>query len=478
MTPVTDPTLLAKLNMPVAVTDPTILEKLNSSSGYAENVASDWNTAKNKIGEIWANKNLNPTSAGVQMLGTAAGGAFAPAAEAAKSGYNALPNEITHPINETAKSVIQGVEGAYKSGVSKLENTDVGKVAGDYLMNSPHIQSGMQEISDDAKALANILTLSKVKPALGTASEAAGDILYKSGKTAQETANQSHIQELVRPKETPTVKANNALRTKQINGKNVYQPTPGELEMAKTVSDIPGVGNNLSAQGNLGLVIDANKQEASALKTKLQKNNAQIDLGDIQSGINQSVDVLKNHPYVTGDGVPAAQNVINIMNKAILENASQDGKITAANLLQARKDFDEMLPPRIFTATTDTPVIVAAKEMRSMVNKIIASADPSADVLASLKKQTTLYDAADNIAHKAAGEAKTPLGRAAQKLSPNSMKDAIGGAGVGAAALAAAHYLPISPTVIGTALGAAGLYKGLTAPTLRIMAGKAMGGGQ
>lgn len=450
-------------------------------NSYTENVGQDWNNAQNKIGGIWANNDLNPASKAVQMLGTAASGAYAPAGEALRSGYNILPDEVTQPINSTVKSGLQDVKDTYNNQVSKLADTSLGQKVGDYLMNSPHIQNGMQEASDDAKSLANILTMSEIaKPAAGTASMAAGDMLYDSGKATQESVNNKFIKDLVRPKETPTQLAENAKNTIQVDGKNIYQHTPDELQMAKTVGDIPGTGNSLTPQGNLSAVIAERTKEAQSLQGTLQKNGAQIDISkNWQPNINQAVENIKNNPVIVGEGKEVRDNVIHAMNTAVLNNMNPDVTMSAAQLLQARKDFDKALPERTFNGSNaDTALVTTAREMRRAMNKAIADADPSAAVAESLQKQSTLYDAADNIAPKAAGEAATALGRAMQHLSPHNLTTAIGGAGIGAGALAAAHYLPISPTMMGTAIAAGGLYKSVTAPTARILLGKALGGGQ
>lgn len=451
---------------------------------YSQNVGQDWSNAENKIGQLWANQQtgegqqINPASAGLQMLGTAAGAAYAPAGEAVKSVYNSLPDALTSPLNNVANTTIHGVKNAYAGGVSFLNDTSAGKSIGDYLMNSPHIQNGMQEVSDDAKALANILTLSKVKPALGDASMAIGDKLLDSGNAAQNAVNDSFIQKLVRPKETPTVQAENALRTVQIDGKNIYQPSSSELQMAKTVSDIPGTGNTLTPQGNLSAIIAERTKEAESLQQTLQKNGATVDIGNLQNNINQSMQNLSESPHVVGDGIKVKENIVNGMNKAILNNMNPNGTLSASGLLQARKDFDNALPPRVFNSPTDTAFTETAKEVRNMMNRTIAQADPAAGVADSLKKQSILYDAADNIAPKAAGEAPTAFGRAMQSIQPSNLVHAVGGAGAGAAVLAAAHYLPITPTMIGAAIAPVAAYKAVTAPTTRILLGKALGGGQ
>jgi hypothetical protein len=448
---------------------------------YSQNVGNDFTAAQNQIAQKWQSSQtpggLNPASAGVQMLSDAATGAYAPGIEAAKSAYHSLPDNITQPINNAASTASQAVQGAYQTGVNKLGETDTGKAIGDYLMNSPKLQAGMQETSDDAKALANLLTLGAGKAALGDASTVVGDAMYDSGEASSEAANKAYIQNLVRPKETPTQLAENAKNTVQIDGKNIYQPTPDEVRMAQTVGQIPGVGNSLTPQGNLSAIIAERDKEAQNLQATLSKNGAKVDIsGSLQPNIDQAVQTATNNPLtVVREGAEAHQGAIDSMNKAILNNMSPDGTLSAAGLLQARKDFDQMLPPRTFTGTSDTVLGNTAKQLRRAMNKTIGEADPSAGVAESLQKQSTLYDASDNIAPKAAGEAATPFLRTIAQYSPHAVGGAIG---VGMTDILA-HTAPQAiPYVLGTALVGGTGYKAITSPATRKGLGFLMGGGQ
>jgi hypothetical protein len=477
MTPVTDSALLSKLNAPVPVTDPGILAQLNGPDGYAENVAEDWKNTQNKIGEIYANKDLNPASAGVQILGNAVGGAYAPVNEAVKSGYNALPTDVTQPINNTASAASEAVKGAYAQGVDKLANTDTGKAIGGYLMNSPHIQNGMQEVSDDAKAMGNILTMAKVKPALGEASEAAGNAVYQSGKAAQDAAHQSFVQDMVLPKKTPTVQADMALRTTQENGKNIYKPTPQETQVAATVSAIPGVSKSKSLQANLGIIKEANTAEADALKTKLKANDVAIPDDVIQGAL---VTIRNELPNATNISTPGEATIARVVN-AGLDHITANPQ-TASGMLEARKAFDRQIIREkgegILDPAIESPRSNAVAAVRQAMNKMVAEAVPSADVMTSLQKQNQMFTAMENIAPKAAGEAATRMGRIIQKASPHSFSAATGGLGLIGLGNIASHYIDVPPSAIGAGLVGAGAYKAARAPTTRIMLGKALGGGQ
>lgn len=453
-------------------------------NGYIQNVSNDWNAAKNKIGQLWAdqqtkpaNEQLNPVSTGVQMLGAASNGAFAPITEATKDVYNSLPNGITQPLNNTASNVGQGIKNAYAAGVDKLASTDSGKAIGDYLANSPHIQNGMQEVSDDAIALASTMVVSPIKTALGKASESAGDTIYDSGKAAQDAAHQKYVQDLILPKKTPTVQADMALRTSQVNGKNIYNPTTAEAQTATTVAQIPGLSKSNSMQANLAIIRDANRAEADALKEKLQASNVSIPDDTIQGALETIRNTLPKATNVTAPGDSTIARVVN----AGLDHITSQPQ-TAAGMLEARKAFDAQIIREkgegILDPAVESPRSNAVAAVRQAMNKMVSDAVPSADVLQSLKKQNQLFTAMDNIAPKAGSEAPTRLGRMMQKASPHGFSDAAGKIGAIGLADIASHYIHIPPEALAVALGGAGLYKGATHPMARVMLGKAMGGGQ
>jgi hypothetical protein len=455
-------------------------------NSYGQNVAQDFSSAMNQIGQKWANKDdpnsyMFPPSADLQLVSDAATGAYAPLTEAVKSGYKALPSDWTQPINDAASAAMQKVKTGGEAIGDYLMNSPKAMAASNFLDSSPKLQQGMQEYTNDAKALANLMTLGVGKSVLGDASMAVGDKLLDSGMVAKSAVNDTHIEKLLRGKPTPTQLTDDAKNTIVVNGKNIYQPPADELSMAKTAKEaVPGFGNSMTPQGNLSAAIAKKDSMAQELKSTLEKNGAKVDIsGSWQPNIDQAIEKATENPVtVVREGAEAHQGAIDSMNKAVLKNMSPDGTLTAAGLLQARKDFDQMLPPRTFTGPYDTALGNTAKQLRNAMNKTIAEADPAAGVAESLNHQSNLYNIIDTIAPKAAGEAATPFGRAMQSMKPHNLMQAVGGAGMGAAALAAAHYLPISPAMVGAALVPAAAYKAATSPSTRILLGKALGGGQ
>ena len=369
---------------------------------------------------------------------------------------------------------------AAHSAADSINNTSAGQKLGDMLLAGKNtVDSATSSYPKTAQALGDALNVASfagggkaVDSIEGTGAKIGlGDKIYNYGKVRADAANEAHINDLVRPPQTATEASDSAKRSVMVNGNTIYQHTPHELEMSKAVKSISGTGDSLTAQGNLSAIVQANRNEAQALQAHLEKNNIPVNFNDVQNGINNAVQNIKDNPLIVGDGKEVSQAVINGMNKAILNNMSQDGKITAAGMLQARKDFDAALPPRVFNSSTDTAFTTTAKEMRNMMNGVIAKSDPSANVAESLKKQSLLYDAADNIAPKAAKEKANPIARAIQNITPHSLGE-MGGTG---AAMYGAHLMGASVPGIALPLAGYGIVKGATAPSTSMMLGRALG---
>lgn len=459
---------------PDSIIDGAVKSYLTPS--YASNVGKDMTDSMDKIGHVWANPDLNPASKGIQMLGAASSGALSPMTEGIRSGYNSLPDAVTAPVNNATSSLAYGISGAYKGGVDKLADTGIGKAIGDYLINSPHIQNGMQEISDDAKAAGNIISVAPVEGAINKITEPVGQKLYDSGKASADIAHDAFVQKLVAPKETAAIKADNTLRTQQVNGKNIYNPTPQEQQVISSVKDIPGVSSSNSYQKNLNLVQKANIDEADNLKSYLKTNDVPIADDTVINTLSDVRKNLANNAFLSGvDASKAADNVVNQALETITKNPQ-----TASGMLQARKELDALISrqkgDKAFNPALEGPVTIAIQNVRQAMNKMVGDAVPNANVQQSLAKQSALFEATDNIAQKASGEAATRLGRAIQMVSPHGLVDGLGkGAGLAGATYLASH-LPIPPSVYGMGAAGYGIYRGTMSPKTRMALGKALGG--
>jgi hypothetical protein len=461
MTPVTDPSILAQLNAPVPVTDPDILAQLNGDSA-----PSFMDRATNDVTNRLASVAQKPS------IGHIIG-----------QGYGAVGDVIGEGIKSaTPQPVKAAITSGAQGTADAIDSTTTGQKLGDMLMagrdvasnvaaNHPDLWGALSDIGNVASFAGGAKTVGAVEGA--GARLGLGDALYNSGKASQDAAHQQFVSDLILPKQTPAVKADMAARMKQTNGTNIYQPTPHEQQVAATVAGIPGVGSGNSLVKNLNLIQGANRQEAEALKARLAQNDVPIPDDVIQNTLMQTHQNIANNPYISGvDATKAASNVVN---KALDIITSKPQ--TASSMLDARKELDAWVASqkgdKAFNPALDSPITTAVQQVRQAMNGMVADAVPSADVRASLQKQSHLYHAAENIAPKAAGEAATRLGRALQTVTPHGLAGKIG-AGAGLAALIeAAPHIPMSLAVPSGASFLA--YKGATAPATRIALGKALG---
>lgn len=391
---------------------------------------------------------------------TLAGGLGDIIGEGVKSAASALPDSVKKSASsliDYAANTDLGKEIAQKAGVTANTYKDV---AAQY----PRSTRALESIAD----IAGVLPASKAANASGKAMETAGDALESSGKKRSINAKTSFAQDLVLPKETPTVAADNAKRTTAggVFKADKYNPTPEEKAVATTVAALP-VSKSNTLQKNLNVIQDANTKEAQGLHNYLKQNDVPVDLQTVQTGLTNSLTKLGDSESVVGHEA-SVQTLVKKLNKAILNNISPNGEITASGLFQARKDFDKSLAPRAFLAANDTALTVATRELRSMINGLVADAVPAAHVRASLAKQSNLFTAADNIAPKAAKQASTTLGRLSDKITNIPLKKTIA---LGALGGFAPHVvLP----VVAAGGGIYGATKAVRSPALHRLAGKTL----
>lgn len=419
--------------------------------------------------------------------------------------YRATMNTVAKPINNAINSVISPAIGAVASieekpaqGIANsINSTDAGQWIGDKLLGAKNAVSDvganikdlesyspggdltkdLSALDENAQLAGNIAVLKPVSELVGTALSKTGSALSDAGDAQALARKTNFVQDLITPKVTPTVAADQFSRSTEqgLLRNRVVEPTPQEQAITNTVSQLP-VSPNKSMLANYNIISDANTKEATDLIAKLKTNNVPIDLGDVQDTISNSVNELRQNPFVTGDGENAALKVVNVMNKAILDNTAEDGTVTASGLLQARKDFDGMIKAqkggKIFDPVLDSPTSIAVQNMRQSVNNLIESKVPDAGFKASLQKQSNLYRAMDNIETKGASEAPNLLSRTTQKVA-----DLIPGKGLitkGAVLATGATGAAMAPVATGLGLAGYGGYKVATSPLLKQVVGKTL----
>lgn len=405
--------------------------------------------------------------------------------EGAVSAFRALPDAIKQPIPPLA-ILKKGAENVYTavadSPVGDVARSAVNSYKG-FEKEHPVAAGRIGSVVDAGNLLASLLPIEGTS-ALSAAGEAAdplikgsgkaltasGDALYKSGQAAFDAKRASFIQDLISPKLTPTVRADQFSRSteKGLLRKATVEPSPQDAEIISTISNLP-VSKGKSMLANYNIISQANEKEANGLILKLKSNDVPVGLDDVQLSIDNAFNKLKQNPYVTGNGELAANKVVDVMNKAILDNADQNGIIKTSNLLQARKDFDRMIKDqkggKIFDPSLDSPASIAIQGMRQSINDLIESKVQNLGFKDSLRKQSNLYRAMENIETKGGYQPKNAISRFAQKASNIiPVKNTIA---KGALALGATGALATAPALTAGVLGGYGAYRVASSPLLR-----------
>ena len=251
--------------------------------------------------------------------------------------------------------------------------------------------------------------------------ELAGDVAGKTAQVLEESALASKnkfAEKLVSPIVTKAVKESQVARTSEkgvgIFKRSVIEPTTQEKNMAKYVAEIPNVKESNTLQQNFNIIRDYNVKEAEALTKKIAENDFIISKKEIISNLNKAAERLSASPTIVGDAEKTANKLIEGAKKFIEQN---EGK--ASGILKARKDYDNWVlsqKPKAFDAASENAFTLANREIRTALNDLLDAKAPNLDVKASLKKQSTLYSALDNIGVKAAEEANTAFGRFLQSV--------------------------------------------------------------
>ena len=449
--------------------------------GYFSRVGSD---LQNRFGEAVKSVGLqdqgqqNGLETGLQIAGkTMAGSVNDVIGEGVKSAINYTPQPVIDAAKQAGNYVAntdlgQAGIAAAKQGMDAYKGwaSDNPRAARD--LESTVDIAGMLPVGKMAEAAAPIV--GKAADATGTALQKAGDYATQAGVNQANKMKMNFVQDLITPKVTPTVAADQFSRsTEQGLLKNrVVEPTPQEQAIAQTVASLP-VSKNNSLLKNYNIISDANDQEAQDLIARLKDNDVAVHPKEVDDALDGSLEQLKQNPYITGDAETSASRVINGMKYHVTNNDS-----TVSGLLQARKDFDAWVKSQkgkgVFDPSRDSAVTTAIQNVRQTVNNLVDQKVPDAGVKASLQKQSNLYRAMDNIESKGASEAPNMVSRAAQKVGDLlPVKGAIAKGALAAGLGGAAAY---APAAVGAGLGVYGVGKVLNSPMLKKGVGAALTG--
>lgn len=211
-------------------------------------------------------------------------------------------------------------------------------------------------------------------------------------------------------------------------------PSSRDVEVGKAVQGI--VDPSKSEITNVNKLRSALQEEANRLKVSIGENKGFYSPNELKSALRQA----ERPPMLIAD--ERQGRLYDLAEKKFLEFSDKEAK-TPAGLLEARKKFDGWLEnniPKIWQDSTLRPLHQALRQMRTQANEFIAGRVPDIAFKDSLKKQSLMYDAIDNLSEKAASDVGKNVFQRAAKKYPFARKvleigagAAIGAGGVGTA---------------------------------------------
>lgn len=315
---------------------------------------------------------------------------------------------------------------------------------------------------------------SAVKEGSGTIAKKTGSALEKSGEAGIVAERASFAQDLVSPVQDKKTRIAQVGRTKEVGvgpfKRSVVEPTAAERRAAEEVAAINGVSPSNTIQQNFNIIQDEVSRQADELVTALTNRDFIVPKREVVSRLDEAAKGLSESPLIVGDAEKMAQRLLEGAKRFINEN-----KGTGTGVLNARKQYDAWVlkqKPKVFDAQSDSAFTVANREVRRVMNDLLEEKAPDVGVKESFRRQSALLQAMDNIAPKAADEAKTAVGRAVQGLAEkvgakNKIVQAILATGVVGGGGAIAAFLPSVAATGAVGLGAYAGIKKLLSPEVR-----------
>lgn len=232
------------------------------------------------------------------------------------------------------------------------------------------------------------------------------------------TKQKGFIDDLVKPLSIKKVRESEIKRSvegKGFFGGRTVTPSSFEAEIAGTVGKVAGVKQSNTLLQNLNSIQTGLTNEAENLTTLLKGSNVKIPRPNTKRTMETVLAKLKSDSLLVGDAAKTGEKVFDKARKLLLSNPN-----TPAGVLKSRKQLDAWVKKqstRAFDPKTENALSVSLGEIRQSMNDIISNSVPNIAVKESLKKQTNLFRAIDNIAPKAAKEAQTAIGRMAASIS-------------------------------------------------------------
>jgi hypothetical protein len=337
-----------------------------------------------------------------------------------------VPDTIEQPIIDTIKN-----------STNMVLNTSAGQLALQALDGGMSEYKRLKKENPETfKAIEAVINIPMLlgpsvlsKPISNSVGSAGTKIVKASDKKIRKT-KEKFINALIKPVQTKKVLEAQLPRTR-VEGvlqKAVVDQSPDEKEMSKLLQAIPEVDYTKTLKNNAIFIRENIYSKANSLINKLeaQEKNRVASTGIATSLKKEDVDLrlsaeiqnlIETNPLIQGQK-PLQKTANALLTKTL--DIIDSKPLTPANLIRARQELDKYILDNkgsIFNAVDENALSVPFKTIRKTLNNIVDETVPSAGVKKSLREQSLMYNALDNINPKAAEEFSTILGRTVQNIS-------------------------------------------------------------
>jgi hypothetical protein len=348
----------------------------------------------NAVNDTMSGK-INPLSGVLQVGGAIAGGV---------SGL--VNNVATHlPV---VGGAVQGAENLIGQGIGAAAQTAPGQAVTGAVNQ---FSQAHPELAGDIGAAGNIAGLATgligggeagIAAKEGLASAAAKGLLGDTVKAASDKAAFNEALDIVSPKQTAGVlkKGIKAGRGAMQGGVETVGPDQQTIAAAKAAAGIVKKGN--TAVENANAVRGAIGDTASGLKKELGSMEITpiVSQDELLQLRTQAMQQIGENPTMVGNAEESAKRIFTKFQSLL----PQTSDVTALDVLEARQKLDAWIQSlkgsNIFDPATENAMSIALRSIRQGANKLIADKAPGVAVKDALAKQSSLYDALDNIAAK------------------------------------------------------------------------------
>lgn len=400
--------------------------------GFFARIGSHLTNRADQLREITSappETNVESLEKGLQVLGTGAGTVLDVGGEILLTGFHFLKKGMSAVTPDFIEDpIVSKVGDAFES----IVGTDVAQAG---LQAAAQGIEAYQEwatehprAAKDVAALANIALVAtpvRIKPRTGlkpppqpTSIGNAATAVTAKAKSQVETTRTRFLEDLVRPKQTPTVRTAQVPRTAEggIVTPRVITPSTTEQSIVKTLESVPSVSSKQTLLENFAAINAELSREAKALSIVLSATSSlNIPRQTIKDSMVGVMDILKANPLLVGDAAKVGERTVA---KAIaLMKANPN---TPGGVFKARQQLDVWVKaqrPKVFDPANESALSIAVRETRQAMNTLVSDNMRNVSVKQSLARQTDMYRAMDNIGPKAADEAGTAVSRLNQRVA-------------------------------------------------------------